>query len=215
MHILHRNELYFPPASDADEDGLLAIGGDLSSTRIMHAYHNGIFPWFAETDPICWWSPDPRFVLFSKDLKVSKSMRQLLGSGKLTFTINRAFDQVIHHCKKIYRPAQDGTWLSDKMEAAYIKLHREGWAHSAETWEDGKLVGGLYGLKLPTMFCGESMFSLSNNASKFALINYSDALKKEGITLIDCQVPSAHLGSMGAKPIPRDEFLSYLPNYTG
>jgi leucyl/phenylalanyl-tRNA--protein transferase len=209
MYIL-TDELSFPPIELADESGLLALGGDLKADRLLLAYRSGIFPWFNEEDPICWWSPDPRFVLFPRELKVSKSMGQVLKKGSFSFSINTAFAAVIANCKNVYRQGQPGTWISDEMEAAYINLHQRGFAHSAEAWQDGVLVGGLYGIRLGNIFFGESMFSLRSNASKFAFINYVQLLQKENVQLIDCQLHTNHLESLGARMIGRPVFKEYL-----
>lgn len=202
-------ELSFPPVHLAEPDGLLAIGGDLSADRLLLAYRKGIFPWY-EGDHILWWCPDPRFVLFPEELKVSKNMKQLLKKNDVEFTINKAFDQVINHCKTITRKGQKGTWITDEVKKAYTLLHKKGFAHSAEVWKDGKLVGGLYGIRLGNIFFGESMFSKESNASKYTFIKYVQQLKAEGIELLDCQVYTEHLENMGARMIPREEFVSYL-----
>ncbi|HTB51711.1 MAG TPA: leucyl/phenylalanyl-tRNA--protein transferase [Ferruginibacter sp.] len=207
-------ELLFPPVDQSDEDGLLAIGGDLSSERLLLAYKNGIFPWYNEDEPICWWSPDPRFVLYPDKLKVTKSMQTVLNSGTFRFTINRAFDEVIKNCKSITRKDQDGTWISPQVQEAYINLHQLGYAHSAEAWQNGKLVGGLYGVRLGKIFFGESMFSKMSNASKFAFINYVKQLQKEGVQLIDCQVYTDHLKSLGAEMINRIKFTELLQKHS-
>ena len=208
-------ELFFPPLQTADEDGLLAIGGDLSTERLLLAYGSGIFPWFNEDEPICWWSPDPRFVLYPNELKVSNSMKTVLQNGKYRFTTNRAFTQVIQNCKTITRQGQDGTWISHVMQKAYTTLHELGYAHSAETWQDGELVGGLYGIRLGKIFFGESMFSLKPNASKFAFINFVRQLQKENVQLIDCQLHTNHLESLGARMIARELFIEILVTNTG
>ena len=202
-------ELFFPPVHLSEPDGLLAIGGDLSTERLLLAYRNGIFPWY-EGDHILWWCPDPRFVLFPDELKVSKSMQSVLKKESFDFTIDKVFKDVIHNCKQTKRPGQLGTWITDAVEKAYNKLHKLGHAHSAEAWMDGKLVGGLYGIKLGKVFFGESMFSNESNASKFAFIKYVQQLKTEGIELIDCQVYTEHLESLGARMISRDEFCKKL-----
>jgi leucyl/phenylalanyl-tRNA--protein transferase len=173
------------------------------------AYRNGIFPWY-QGEHILWWCPDPRFVLFPDELKVSKSMQSLLKKDRFDFTINKAFKDVIHNCKQTERPGQPGTWITDEVEKAYYKLHKLGYGHSAEAWKDGKLVGGLYGIKLGKVFFGESMFSKKSNASKYAFIKYVQLLKEEGIELIDCQVYTEHLESLGARMIPRQEFIQLL-----
>lgn len=202
-------ELIFPPVHLAEPDGLLAMGGDLSTERLLLAYRNGIFPWY-EGEPILWWSPDPRFVLFPGELKINKSLRSLLGKNQFVFTVNHCFKEVIHHCKKIKRPGQQGTWITDEVEKAYCKLHVLGYAHSAEVWKSGELVGGLYGIKLGHVFFGESMFSKLNNASRYAFIKYVQQLKEEGTELIDCQVYTEYLESLGAKMIDRKEFTILL-----
>ncbi|RYF91864.1 MAG: leucyl/phenylalanyl-tRNA--protein transferase [Chitinophagaceae bacterium] len=203
------NTLVFPPVHLSEPDGLLAIGGDLSRERLLLAYRMGIFPWY-EGDEILWWSPDPRFVLFPEELKVSKTMKSLMRKGVFEFRINTAFEQVIAQCKTVSRRGQDGTWISDEVKQAYTGLHVDGYAHSAETWLDGKLVGGLYGIRLGNIFFGESMFSLVSNASKFAFISYVEFLRSEGVTMIDCQVYTPHLESLGAKMIPRSDFIARL-----
>jgi leucyl/phenylalanyl-tRNA--protein transferase len=202
-------ELIFPPVSLAEPDGLLAVGGDLSTQRLLLAYRSGIFPWY-EGKHILWWSPDPRFVLFPEELKVSKSMRQLIRRGSFVFTVNKAFDQVIASCKTIARRGQAGTWITDEVKTAYGRLHGDGYAHSAEAWLDGELVGGLYGVRLGRAFFGESMFSKHSNASKYAFICYVEQLRQEGVELIDCQVYTEHLESLGAHMIPRDEFIQRI-----
>lgn len=206
-------ELAFPPAHLAEPDGLLAMGGDLSPNRLLLAYRNGIFPWY-EGEHILWWAPDPRFVLFPEELKISKSIKPLLNKTEFDFTINKAFASVIHQCKKITRPGQDGTWITNEVEKAYIQMHELGYAHSAEVWQDNELVGGLYGIKLGKVFFGESMFSKVSNASRYAFITYVQQLKKEGIQLIDCQVYTEYLESMGARMIPGNEFNNLLKQLT-
>ncbi|MEO7768727.1 MAG: leucyl/phenylalanyl-tRNA--protein transferase, partial [Ferruginibacter sp.] len=200
-------DLIFPPVETADEDGVLAIGGNLSTERLLLAYRSGIFPWYTEEEPIVWWSPDPRFVLLPPRLKVSKSMQTVLNNGKFRFTINRAFEQVIQQCKTTFRKGQGGTWISPEIEDAYIKLYQLGHAHSAEAWLNGELVGGLYGVKMGNVFFGESMFSKESNASKFAFIKYIQQLQKENVALIDCQVYTSHLESLGAQMIDRKSFV--------
>ena len=204
-------ELYFPPVHLAEPDGLLAIGGDLSVERLLLAYKNGIFPWYAG-EHILWWSPDPRFVLFPENLKVSKSMKQLIKKEDYQFTINKAFEEVINNCKTINRKEQEGTWITAEVKKAYILLHKKGFSHSAEVWKDGVLAGGLYGVQLGKVFFGESMFSKKNNASKYAFIKYSEYLKTEGVEIIDCQIYTEHLESLGAEMIPRNVFMQILQN---
>jgi len=203
------NTLIFPPVHLSEPDGLLALGGDLSRERLLLAYRQGIFPWY-EGDHILWWCPDPRFVLFPDDLKVSKTMKSLIRKGEFKFTVNTAFEQVIENCKTVNRRGQDGTWISEEVKQAYSGLHGDGYAHSAETWFEGKLVGGLYGIRMGNVFFGESMFSNMSNASKFAFINYVEILKNEGVVLIDCQVYTPHLESLGATMIDRKDFIELL-----
>lgn len=202
-------EPIFPPTHLAEPDGLLAVGGDLSTERLLTAYRSGIFPWY-EGDDILWWSPDPRFVLFPNELVVSKSMRSIIRKQLFSFTINKNFSEVITRCKKISRRYQESTWITDDVRNAYIALYEKGYAQSAEAWLDGKLVGGLYGVRLGNIFCGESMFSEVSNASKFAFIMLVEQLKKEGVILIDCQVYTEHLESLGARMIPREDFIQML-----
>lgn len=201
------DDLVFPPLEQALPDGLLAIGGSLSRERLLLAYRSGIFPWFSDDDPLLWWSPDPRFVLFPEELKVSRSMKQEMKRNRFSFTINTAFEAVIHHCRHTARKDQDGTWITDEIEAAYTGLHREGYAVSAEAWMDGVLVGGLYGILLGKVFFGESMFSHVSNASKYAFINWVHHLQHNGVALIDCQVHTEHLESLGARMIARSQFV--------
>ncbi len=200
----------FPPIELADEDGFLAIGGDLSVNRLLLAYRSGIFPWYSEHEPICWYAPNPRFVLFPAELKVSKSMQQVMNRKTFEFSINNSFAEVITNCSNVYRQGQVGTWISGEMKAAYLKLHELGYAHSAEAWNNGELVGGLYGVRLGNIFFGESMFSLQSNASKFAFIRYVQQLQKENVQLIDCQLHTNHLESLGARMIERADFKSFL-----
>ena len=207
------NELYFPPVTEADVEGILAIGGDLSTQRLLLAYRNGIFPWYSDDEPIIWWCPNPRFVLFPDEIKISKSMRAVLKKQTYSFTINNCFNNVIKNCKTINREGQNGTWISEEVIDAYTNLHNLGYALSAETWKNNKLVGGLYGVKMGNIFFGESMFSLSPNASKFAFIQLVQHLKNEGVKLIDCQVYTNHLESLGAKMIDRNDFMRLLEQH--
>jgi len=209
MLYLLDDALWFPPVEEALSDGMLAVGGDLSTERLLLAYQKGIFPWF-EGDIPMWWSPDPRFVLFPDKLKVSKSMKQVIRQNKFEYRFNTAFESVIHACKTTLRADQDGTWITDEVEKAFIELHKLGYGIAAETWCDGVLVGGLYGIKLKDIFFGESMFSTSSNASKFAFIHLVHDLKAEGCRLIDCQVYTPHLESLGAEMIDRNQFLSII-----
>jgi leucyl/phenylalanyl-tRNA---protein transferase len=214
MSLIALNEtLQFPPPEMADEDGLLAIGGDLSRERLLLAYRNGIFPWY-ENKYILWWCPDPRFVLFPDELKISSSMKHLLKKQAFEFSVNTDFDGVISQCKAISRRGQNGTWITEEMRNAYNDMHRGGYAHSAEVRLNGELVGGLYGIRLGKMFYGESMFSRYSNASKYAFIRYVELLKSEGVGLIDCQVYTSHLESLGARMIPRPRFLNLIKDLT-
>lgn len=203
------NNLVFPPVNLSEPDGLLAIGGDLTPERLLLAYESGIFPWY-EGEYILWWSPDPRCVLFPTELKVSHSMKQLLKREAFQFTTNTAFPEVIRACKQIGRKMQASTWITDEVERAFTHMHELGYAHSAEVWVNGKLAGGLYGLRMGNAFFGESMFSHVSNASKYAFIKYVQQLQREGVELIDCQVHTAHLETLGARMIPRKEFLELL-----
>jgi len=204
------DKLWFPPVSEALDDGLLAIGGDLGVDRLLLAYKSGIFPWYNEDEPPMWWSPDPRFVLLPSELKVSRSMRQVMNSGKFDFRLNTSFYSVIRNCQRVSRPGQDGTWISDEIVRGYSQLFLTGYALCAETWQDEKLVGGLYGIRMGKAFFGESMFSLVSNASKFAFINLVRLLEQEGVRVIDCQVYTEHLERLGARMIPRTEFLDLI-----
>jgi leucyl/phenylalanyl-tRNA--protein transferase len=208
------NELFFPPVQLAEPDGLLAAGGDLSTGRLLLAYRKGIFPWY-EGRHILWWSPDPRFVLFPEELKESKSMRQIIRRNEFELRVNTAFPEVISRCKTIARRGQESTWISDEVKEAYTRLHLAGYAHSAEAWMDGKLVGGLYGIRMGRVFFGESMFSEVSNASKFAFIQYVYKLHSEGTALIDCQVYTEHLESLGARMIPREDFIRMVDDLIG
>jgi len=211
LTILDEN-IWFPPIESALEDGLLAMGGDLSTERLIKAYQEGIFPWFEGETPL-WWSPNPRFVIYPANLKVSATMKQVIKRQEFEFKTNTAFDQVIANCKKIKRAGQQGTWITPAVEKAYNILHQLGIAHSAEAWKGGTLVGGLYGIKMGKLFFGESMFSNQSNASKFAFISYVKQLEAEGIVLIDCQVYTEHLESLGAEMIDRDLFKQLLYKY--
>jgi leucyl/phenylalanyl-tRNA---protein transferase len=209
MHILGKNIL-FPPLETADENGLLAIGGDLSPERLICAYRSGIFPWYNEGEPIIWYSPPERMVLFPDDLKVSKSMEKVLKNSNFRISFNEHFTEVIHHCKTIGRPGQKGTWITREMQKAYVELHELGFAKSVEVWQEDRLVGGLYGIDLGHIFTGESMFSLVSNASKVAFISLNNFLKERKYLLLDCQVYNEHLASLGAVEIPREAFIRYL-----
>jgi leucyl/phenylalanyl-tRNA--protein transferase len=201
------NEIVFPNPELADPDGFLAIGGDLSIDRLILAYENGIFPWFSEDDPICWYSPHERCVIYPDEVKISKSMRKVLDSGIFQLSLDKAFEEVILNCAKVGRKDQPGTWITQEMQQAYVELHHQGYARSVEVWKDGVLVGGLYGVAMGSVFCGESMFSLESNASKTALIFLC---KSQQYDLIDCQLPNDHLLSMGAVMISRSVYMSHL-----
>ncbi|MBF8148859.1 leucyl/phenylalanyl-tRNA--protein transferase [Winogradskyella sp. F6397] len=207
MHFLTQ-KIEFPEVSEASADGLLAIGGDLSPERLLYAYSKGIFPWFQDDEPILWWSPDPRFVLFPEDLKVSKSMKQVLKKSTFQVTTNKAFKAVVENCANVKRNDQYGTWITDDMINAYLKLHELGYAKSIEVWQNDELVGGLYGIEVnDTVFCGESMFAKVSNASKAGFITY---IQNSNYKLIDCQLHTKHLESLGAKHISRIEFLDFI-----
>jgi leucyl/phenylalanyl-tRNA---protein transferase len=212
LYILNA-EIKFPPVEYADEDGFLAIGGDLSTERLLAAYRNGIFPWYNVDEPICWWSPDPRCVLYPEKLIVSKSMKKIIRDELFSFTINQNFEQVMRTCKNVKRKEGYGTWIQEEMVDAYTTLHKMGYAHSAEAWQHGVLAGGLYGVKIGKVFFGESMFSTVSNASKFAFITFTEQLAKEGVQLIDCQQRTDHLISLGAELIERELFIQQLNTY--
>jgi leucyl/phenylalanyl-tRNA--protein transferase len=201
--------IVFPPVEHAVKSGLLAVGGDLSPERLIAAYREGIFPWYGDGEPILWWSPDPRFVLFPDELHVSRSMRQFLKKGVVRVTFDGAFRAVISACRRP-RPGQDGTWITPEMREAYCALHDLGYAHSVEVWQGDELAGGLYGVSLGRAFFGESMFSTIPNASKAGLITLTGHLRERGFDLIDCQVDTAHLAGLGARPIRRRTFRTLL-----
>ncbi|MEO5948210.1 MAG: leucyl/phenylalanyl-tRNA--protein transferase [Chitinophagaceae bacterium] len=201
--------LKFPPVHLAEPDGLLALGGDLSTERLLLAYKSGIFPWYEGRD-ILWWCPDPRFILLPEKLKINNAIKALLINNEFEFTINKAFKDVINQCKEIKRLGQEGTWITDEVENAYCKLHELGYAHSAEVWKDNKLVGGLYGIRLGKVFFGESMFSKVSHASRYAFTRYVQFLKDENVALIDCQVYTEYLESLGARMINRTDFIKKL-----
>ncbi len=204
--------LWFPPADEAldEPDGLLALGGDLAPPRLLYAYQHGIFPWFSDDQPILWWSPDPRCALFPEEIHIARSLKRSLNQERFRITSDQAFRRVIHLCGST-RP--EGTWITDDMESAYSQLHRQGHAHSIEAWNSrGELVGGLYGLAIGRCFFGESMFSLEINASRVILVYLCAQLRRWGYRIIDCQVESGHLLRMGARTIPRTEFLTILKN---
>ncbi|WP_291275873.1 leucyl/phenylalanyl-tRNA--protein transferase [Flavobacterium sp.] len=211
MYFLSK-ELYFPPSTQTSPEGILAIGGDLSPERLLLAYQNGIFPWFNEDEPILWWCPEERMVLFFEDLKISKSMRNIINQKKFNITFNTAFREVITHCKKAFRKGQEGTWITNEMVEAYCKLNTLGIAKSVEVWQNNQLVGGLYGIDLGHVFCGESMFSTVSNASKVAFIYLAKQLEFAGYRLLDCQVYNDHLASLGCIEIDREDFLTLIKN---
>ncbi|WP_339893061.1 leucyl/phenylalanyl-tRNA--protein transferase [uncultured Algibacter sp.] len=201
-------DIWFPDVNKASPEGLLALGGDLCVERLLLAYKTGIFPWFDTEEPLLWWSPDPRFVLFPEKLKVSKSMKQIMRNNEFIITVNKDFEQVINECSKAKRNGQSGTWITDAMVDAYIKLHQLGYAKSVEVWQDKKLVAGIYGIDLNNgVFCGESMFTKESNASKVGFISF---VQNTNYKLIDCQVYTNHLESLGAEEISREAFLKYL-----
>lgn len=203
-------ELFFPPVEEASIEGVLAIGGDLSPERLILAYKSGIFPWFNDDEPILWWTPPERMVLFFEDLKISKSMRNVLNQNKFKVTFNTSFREVISNCKKIKRKDQPDTWITDEMVEAYSKLNELGFAKSVEVWENDELVGGLYGIDLGHVFCGESMFSKVSNASKVAFIHLAKQLELANYKLLDCQVYNEHLASLGCIEIEREDFMTLL-----
>lgn len=210
--------LEFPPSETAlslpNPNGLLAAGGDLSPARLLAAYRRGIFPWFSEGDPILWWSPDPRMVLFPEELKISRSLGKTLRNATYHVRLDSAFSAVIEACGNTPRDGQPGTWITPEMRAAYSELHRQGYAHSVETWFGGQLVGGLYGVAIGAAFYGESMFSHQRDASKIALAHLCAHLKLNGFGIIDCQMKTHHLASLGARPIPRRDFVARLAELT-
>ncbi|MDC9725150.1 MAG: leucyl/phenylalanyl-tRNA--protein transferase [Gammaproteobacteria bacterium] len=212
------NDTQFPPVEDAFDDGLVAAGGDLSPQRLLNAYRQGLFPWFNENDPILWWSPNPRMVLFTDKIKLSRSLKKTLRTTTLTISLDRKFKQVMTACALPRTDVKDdpnnGTWIHPEMIDAYLKLHQQGSAHSVECWQDDKLVGGLYGVAIGKMFFGESMFSSVRDSSKIALVALCQQLHRRGFALIDCQVYSEHLASLGAEEIDREDFISYINELT-
>ncbi len=211
MAIYRLNEsIIFPPPEHAEEVGLLAVGGDVRVERLLEAYRSGIFPWPVKGVPLAWWSPDPRFVLYPSELKISKSLQRVLRKRVFNFTIDQCFADVIRNCRSVKRPDQPGTWITRQIEKGYIALHEAGYAHSVEAWRDGKLVGGLYGVSLGRCFFGESMYATEPDASKCAFARLVDALCAQGCPLIDCQVHTDHLERFGAQEIPRAQFLHEL-----
>lgn len=213
MYLLD-DTLWFPPVELADEDGLLAIGGDLSVERLVLAYKSGIFPWYNEGDPICWWSPNPRCILFPGKLHVSKSMKKLLRDNAFSCTVNQSFEEVMRMCMTVSRKGQEGTWIQEEMISSYTELHKAGLAWSAEAWRDGNLAGGLYGIRLGNVFFGESMFTLISGAGKFAFTRFVEMQRETGLELIDCQQRTGLLESLGAEMIHREEFIRHLQRLT-
>ncbi|CAB1077950.1 Leucyl/phenylalanyl-tRNA--protein transferase (EC [Olavius algarvensis Delta 1 endosymbiont] len=203
-------DLVFPSPHLASQEGLLAIGGDLSPSRLLLAYSNGIFPWYSEGEPILWWSPDPRLVLYPADLKVSRSLKKVCKQGAFELTMDRSFEEVITECARVRLENQEGTWIVDDMVQAYCRLHDSGLAHSVEAWQDNRLAGGLYGVSLGSCFFGESMFTRVTNASKVALVALVQHLKPLGFAFIDCQITTAHLTRFGAREISRSRYLGEL-----
>ncbi|OQY58344.1 MAG: leucyl/phenylalanyl-tRNA--protein transferase [Desulfobacteraceae bacterium 4572_88] len=204
------DEIGFPPPHLATQDGLLAVGGDLSQKRLLLAYQMGIFPWYSDDEPIIWWSPDPRLVLYPWELRVSRSLKKTIRKEQFHVTLDTAFEQVITSCAQVRIRKNEGTWIVDEMIEAYCKLHKSGFAHSAEAWCDGELAGGLYGLSLGTCFFGESMFTSVSNASKVAFVKFAEHLREMSFEMIDCQVATDHLAHFGAREIPRRLFLKQL-----
>ena len=203
-------ELYFPPVSETSPEGIIAVGGDLSPERLLLAYQNGIFPWYNNDEPKLWWCPEERMVLFFENLRITKSMRNVLNRNEFQITFNTAFRDVITNCQKSPRKDQDGTWISDEIIEAYCKLHELGHAKSIEVWQNEELVGGLYGIDLGDVFCGESMFSKVSNASKVAFITLVKQLQQDNYKLLDCQVYNPHLESLGCREIDRTNFMNIL-----
>ena len=212
--IILGKDIVFPAIETASPEGIMAIGGDLSKERLIRAYQMGIFPWYNEGEPIIWYSPDPRMVLFPEKIKISKSMRTILKKEEYVITFNKSFEEVIQACKSVNRKDQKGTWITDKMLKAYVELYKIGIAKSVEVWKNKTLVGGLYGVDLDPIFCGESMFSKESNTSKLALIYLANKCKKENYKVIDCQVYNRHLESLGAEEISRNAFKKILNSKT-
>jgi leucyl/phenylalanyl-tRNA--protein transferase len=212
---LSEDDYYQFPPPEEWEGNIVAIGGNLSPGMLLSAYEQGVFPWYNPGEPVIWQSPDPRCVIFPDNLHVSSSMRRILKSGFFTTTINEDFSGVIKSCARIYRPGQGGTWISDDIIKAYTELHRLGWAHSAEAWQDGELAGGCYGIIIHDVFFGESMFSKKKNASKAAFLSMAEKLFEDGSPFIDCQIPTRHLLSLGGEIMPRKEFLKLLKDIFG
>ncbi|RMD59637.1 MAG: leucyl/phenylalanyl-tRNA--protein transferase [Nitrospirae bacterium] len=210
IYRLPDDEILFPPPELAEEDGLLAVGGDLSEERLLAAYSMGIFPWYSEGSPILWWSTNPRLILIPEEIRISKSLRKVIKKNIYTITMDTAFREVIENCASIKRKNSEGTWITKDMIEAYVKLHNIGFAHSVESWREGELVGGLYGVSIGSAFFGESMFSKMSDASKVAFVKLVEILIKWHFTLIDCQVTTEHLMRFGAKEVSRSEFMKML-----
>ena len=206
------NDYKFPSPQSATQEGIVAVGGDLNPLRILEAYKNGIFPWFNDDENLMWWSPDPRMILFPEKIKISKSFKSFLKKKEYRVSFNENFEDVIESCSNIKRVNQKGTWITNGLKQSFIELHLMGYAHSVEVWQNGVIIGGLYGLDLGNIFCGESMFSIKSNASKVGLYFLCQELKQNNYRFIDCQVPSQHLRSLGAEEISRDNFLKKLFN---
>jgi len=206
----HPNQIIFPDPSNANPEGFLAYGGNLEPETLIQAYTQGIFPWYDDSSPIMWWSPDPRMILFPKEMKISNSLKHTLNSGKYKCSFDHSFKEVISQCARVSRAGQKGTWITSEMQKAYLKLHKMGLAHSVETWKNDQLIGGLYGISLGSAFFGESMFHHMPDASKVALYYLNEHIKKWDFDFIDAQTPTSHLKSMGAKEISRDKFLNLL-----
>jgi leucyl/phenylalanyl-tRNA---protein transferase len=213
--ILDETAFYFPPVEEADEEGLLLIGGKVSPERVIEAYSKGIFPWYNDDSLPLWWSPDPRFVLFPDEMHVSRSMKKFLQKTPFEFKMNTAFEEIISNCAAVDRKGQAGTWITDEMAQVYIHLHQKGYAQCAETWVNDKLVGGMYGIRLGNVFFGESMFSIVTNASKFAFVHFIKALQNDGVELMDCQVYTEHVESLGGRLIDRKDYLNLLLDLVG
>ena len=214
FHIcFNENNFFFPSVEEADEEGLLVIGGKVTPERVIGAYRKGIFPWYNEEGLPLWWSPDPRFVLFPQELHISRSMQKIISRQTFEFRTDTDFEGVIHQCGTVPREGQDGTWITSGIKDVYTQLYHQGYAHSAEAWKEGELVGGMYGIQLGKVFFGESMFSKVSNASKFAFIKFVQQLKESEVELIDCQVYTKHVESLGARLISRDNYLALLKNH--
>jgi len=206
-------EHIFPPVSEAEPNGLLGVGGDLDSDRVMKAYRNGIFPWYSRNQPILWFAPDPRFVIFPEELKVQRSLKKVIKKNIFEIRINTRFEDVIERCSEIPRPGQFGTWITEDMKHSYIQLHHKGYSHSFEAFQDGKLVGGLYGIVVGSVFAGESMFAQVSDSSKVAFVWAVRQMIEWGVKLIDCQVYTEHLDRFGAREIPRAQYMKLLHQY--